>query len=325
MSLLEKALQLLEAKSKKAIEMAKNEMLSVNVKDRRLKDALEYYAWNLDDSLHPGILALAYESVGKHAGIPVEIQAAMLFLTSAIDIHDDIIDESLTKNGRPTIFGKFGRDIALLVGDGMLLKGMSILYDCREMSPRWKMDAVISTVLSSFYEAGDAHAMEILFKTRGNTSPQRYYNILNKKAAILECHTRIGAIVGGASSSQIKMLGRYGRLIGLLILLRDEFIDIFEPEELVTRIQKGYPPLPVLYSLKNPKIGKFVRDIMFKSKFVKEEETNTFINTILEDTMITAFRKKMEKLVEEALNSISKVPRNEKLKIIALSTIEGLK
>lgn len=325
MSLLEKALQLLEAKSKKAIELAKIEMLSVNVKDKKLREALEYYACNLDDSLHPGIIALAYESVGMHVGIPVEIQLAMLFLTSAIDIHDDVIDESLTKNGRPTIFGKFGRDIALLVGDGMFLKGMSILHNCKEIVPYRRIDAIISTVLSSFFEAGDAHVTEVFLRIRGNVSPRRYYNILNKKAAILECHTRIGAIAGGASFSQIGMLGKYGRLIGLLILLRDEFIDIFEPEELIARIKKGYPPLPVLYSLKNPKIGKFVKEIMSQPKSVKEEELATFIDTIFEDASVAIFRKRMEKLVEEALNSINNIPRNEELKLIALSTMEGLR
>lgn len=324
MSLMKKALKLLEIKSERAIKKTKTEMLSIDVEDKRLREAIRYYAHNLDDSLHPGILAIAYESIGKHVNEPVEIQVAMLFLTSAVDIHDDVIDESYTKNGRPTIFGKFGRNIALLVGDGMLLKGMSLLYNCKKMLQSNKMKAIISTIQNTFFEAGDAHSMETFFKIRGNSSIWRYYRILNKKAAILECHTRIGAIVGDASRSQIKVLGKYGRLIGLLLTLRDEFIDVFEPEEVMSRIKKGYPPLPLLFSLENPKTRRFMRNIMSQKEFTIEK-VNTLISLILEDNMVMTFRRKMEDLVVKALKHIEEIPINENLKILALSTIEGIK
>jgi geranylgeranyl pyrophosphate synthase len=323
MSLIENALKLLEVKSRKAIEIAKNQIISSRVESKILRKALDYYAQNLDDSLHPGILALACESIGKCNEEPIPIQVAMLFLTAAIDIHDDIIDESVVKNGKATVFGKFGKDVALLVGDGMLLKGMTLLYNNEEALLCDKIATIITTIQNTFFEAGDAHIMELSFRERANINPQRYYQILNRKAAILECHTRVGAIVGGASQSQIEMLGTYGRIVGLLITLRDEFVDIFESEELITRIEKGYPPLPILYSLRNPETKHYIKNILLKPKLI-EKEIDTIVNTVFTDSQVRILKGKMKRLVKKALHSIRSIPKSKSLELIAMSTLEGI-
>ncbi|MEM3443136.1 MAG: polyprenyl synthetase family protein, partial [Candidatus Bathyarchaeia archaeon] len=322
MSLLDDALKLLEVKSKKAIEIAKGQMISTKVESETLRKALEYYAQNLDDSLHPGILALACESIGKCNEEPIPMQVAMLFLTAAVDIHDDVIDESMIKNGRATVFGKFGKDVALLVGDGMMLKGMTLLCSLEEVLPRDRRDAVIATIQNTFFEAGDAHIMELSFRERTSINPEKYYKILNKKAAILECHTRVGAIVGGASPPQIEALGTYGRIIGLLITLRDEFIDVFEPDELINRIEKGYPPLPILYSLKSPETGHCIKDMLSRPKLI-EKKIDTMVDAVFTNSKVKTLKGKMEQLVKKALQNIKNIPEGKPLELIALSALEG--
>jgi geranylgeranyl pyrophosphate synthase len=67
--------------------------------------------WN--DTTRPGVLALAYEAVGGKAEEVVPLQTAMLFIDAAMDIHDDIIDKSIIKGSKETLYGKFGEETAL--------------------------------------------------------------------------------------------------------------------------------------------------------------------------------------------------------------------
>ncbi len=72
---------------------------------------------------------LSSKAVGA---IPKNLQSvatAMLLITSSGDIHDDIVDNSSRKFSRKTVVGKYGKEIALLAGDMLLIQGMTLLQN----------------------------------------------------------------------------------------------------------------------------------------------------------------------------------------------------
>lgn len=118
----------LQRRSNKGLEFAKKAMLAETIEYEKLRNALEHYVQNWNDFTHAGMFSLACEAVGGHPDDSVDIQAAISMLAAAFDIHDDIIDESKQKHGVSTVFGKYGRDIALLLGDAFLVKGFTLFY-----------------------------------------------------------------------------------------------------------------------------------------------------------------------------------------------------
>jgi len=87
---------------------------------------------------------------------------------------------------------------------------------------------------------------------------------VRKKGADLEGYARISAILGDASEEEIDALGEYGRLLGTLIILRDDMIDMLDPEETIHRIQKEHINIAILYALQNPKMNTEIRSILKK-------------------------------------------------------------
>lgn len=322
-NLMKEALHILEVKGKEALELAKRQIMLYKIEDKRLCQALEYYAKHWNDTLHPGIISLVCETVGGDAKKSLYIQVPMLFLTAAIDIHDDILDESRIKNGRLTIFGKYGKDIALLVGDGMMLRGVVMLQESAKKFQPQIASRIISAVEAAFIRAGDAHALEADFKRKMNMNPKLYFYALKKKASILEAHALIGALIGGAGENDVKALGKYGRILGTLILLRDEFIDILEIQELNERIKNKCLPLPLLYALQNPKSRKKIMKILSKPKIV-EDDLDLIVDYILEEKRVKLLKVQMEKLIETALQIISDIPNNDNLELIVKATIEDI-
>jgi len=318
--------RLLVERSKKALEIAKKEILQEKRESKEINDAFKYYAKAWNDVVHPGLISIACEAVGGKADDTTSIQVALLLLTAGFDVHDDIIDESKTKYGKPTVFAKFGKDITLLVGDAFLMKALVLLHELEKQFSTEKMDAIWNTINSLFFELGDAEALEASLKGNINVSPEKCYRILKMKASTAEAHMRIGAIIGGGEQDIVDLIGNYGRTLGILIGIREDFIDIFEPEELQNRIKNECLPLPILYAFKNPQTKKIILNYLSKRE-ISDKDAERIVDTIFEEKSVKMLRNKIERLVEEASDSISSIPNKmlaSQMKILIKGVIEDL-
>ena len=305
--LIEQVQRLLEKRSQKSLEIAKKEILQEKMESKEVNDAFMYYVRNWNDVVHPGLLSIACEAVGGSVDEAIPIQVVMLLLTAAVDTHDDIIDESKTKYGKPTVFGRFGKDIALLVGDAFLMKALVLLHKLEKQFPAEKMDAIWNIINSRFFELGDAEALEASLKSNIDISPEEYLRVLKMKASTSEAHMRIGAIVGGGEHDIVDLIGNYGRTLGILIGIREDFIDTFEPEELQNRIKNECLPLPILYAFKNPQTKKIILDYLSKRE-ISDKDAERIVDIIFEEENVEMLRNKVKRLAEETCNAISNIP-----------------
>jgi len=305
--LIEQVQRLLEERSQKSLEIAKKEILQEKMECKEVNDAFMYYVRNWNDVVHPGLLSIACEAVGGSVDEAIPIQVVMLLLTAAVDIHDDIIDESKTKYGKPTVFGRFGKDIALLVGDAFLMKALFLLHKLEKQFPAEKMDAIWNIINSGFFELGNAEALEASLKGNIDISPEESFQILKMKASTFEAHMRIGAIVGGGEQDIVDLLGNYGRTLGILVSIREDFIDVFEPKELQNRIKNECLPLPILYAFKKPQNKKIILDYLSKRE-ISDKDAEKIVDIIFEEENVGMFRNEVKRLAEEACNSVSSIP-----------------
>jgi geranylgeranyl pyrophosphate synthase len=321
--LIKNVLRILEEKSVKAFKTAMERLPTESMKDEELRRALEFYKKHWNDVLHPGIIAVACEAVGGSERDSILMQVPMLFFTAAADIHDDIMDESKTKNGKPTVFGKFGEKIALLVGDRMLLKGSEAMCISQKKIATERMDVIVATIDHAFVEASEAHVAEMRFKGKVDLDPKGCFCVLEKKSAILEAHTRVGAVVGNGRKKEIESLTEYGRLLGTLITLRDEFIDLFEPRELSDRLKSSCLPLPMIYAFGNPIVKKRIMEILLQPK-ISRRDAYTIVDYIFEEPKAKGLKDEMRALSDRALKLTDGLCQEENLRLAVDALSENL-
>ncbi len=307
LKLIEQIYKLLEERSRKSLEIAKKEILQEKRVSEEINDAFRYYIKDWNDVVHPGLISVACEAVGGRAEDTIPLQVATLLLTAGFDVHDDIIDESKTKYGKPTVFAKFGKDITLLVGDAFLMKALFLLRKLEKQFLEEKMDAIWSIINGLFFELGDAEALEASLKSNVDSSPKECFRILKMKASTFEAHMRIGAIVGGGEQSVVDVIGNYGRALGILVSIREDFIDVFEAEELQNRFRNEILPLPILYAFKNPQTKKTLLDFLSKQK-VTDKDAEKIVDIVFEEENVEKFRNEVKCLAQEACNSIANIP-----------------
>jgi geranylgeranyl pyrophosphate synthase len=299
----------LNKRSKKGVNLAKHVLQTEKIEDATLDHALEHYIEHWDDSTHPGLFSLACEAAGGDPDNAVLTQAAMTMMAAAFDIHDDVIDKSKVKHKIPTVYGKFGPEIALLLGDAFLIEGFKLFVDSTAMLPKEKEKEAIEIVKRLTFEVGNAHAVEVGLKERKNTFLDDYMKVIEMKAAGIELDMHVGAMFGGGADPEVEVLARLGRILGILGTLREEFIDVFEIEELRQRIAVHDLPLPLLFAMNDHEANRKVLNIISKRKITKNDIAE-LVDVTLEVEQNIELKEKMRHLVEDALRKIDKLARS---------------
>jgi len=280
-----------------------------------LRDALEYYVSDWKDYTHPGLFSLACEAVGGDLDKTVEVQAVTAMIAAALDIHDDIIDGSKTKHGRPTVFGKYGQDVSLILGDVFYVYGFTLLDETSTKLSKREIAEISRTYRRALFELGSAHALERRLKGKMSIAPDEYMQILEVKAASVEADMRLGAIVGKGTDVEVDALTKYGRIIGTLAVLREEFIDLFEVEELSHRIHKECLPIPLLYSLQNRESKTKLQNLLTKPHLAKID-VDELLDTVFKAKGVKALKRSMKNLVRESLSLLSEVSDTKAKKVL---------
>jgi geranylgeranyl pyrophosphate synthase len=262
------AVEMVERRGRAAMEKAKQEILNTTYDNGAIASALKYYAkvnFPLVMPIFPALMSLAYDAVkqGKNCKPDLETVAAAMVLTAfSADIHDDIIDQSDVKYAKKTICGKFGPGIALLAGDALLIQGNTLLHQACETLTGKQRKEISRLIPKALYEISTAEALEIKLSKKPVIDPDEHFEIMRLKGVVAEVQCRIGGILGEADEASLEALAGYGRTIGMLGAIKDEFSDIFNGQELLHRIKFECPPLPMVYAYQDEKVRSQLSELI---------------------------------------------------------------
>jgi geranylgeranyl pyrophosphate synthase len=321
---IEQVQRIFKERGAKALKEAEKAMLSEKIESKKVHDALSYFMkkyWL--DTTRPALLSLFCEAVGGKAEATEQMAVSAILTSGAADIHDDIIDGSKVKEAGTTVYGKYAKEIALLAGDALLFKGLTTLFQTINQGiPVWKLSAIWNVTKETFFELGDAEALELEYFRRVDVTPEQYLHVLKKKAAIIGGYAQIGVILGDGSKEDLANLGRYGGILGMLILLRDEVIDLIDINETRHRIEKESFPLPIIYALQNPKTRSAMRPILQKKK-ITLKEANLIAEMTRQQGGVEHCMRLIQKLANEACGCLNGVRHNRrKLELLVRAIAE---
>ncbi len=314
--LAEQVTGIIEKKGRAAIEKARNEILSMQVHGGEVTSALAHFAKvTLTGGLpvFPALLTLSCAAVGGKTEKTTAVGAALTLIAGAADIHDDIIDHSKVKYSKETVFGKFGGAIALLAGDALLIEGSTLLQRECESLTREQRKAILALIPEALLEISNAEAQEAHLMKKLDAKPQECLEIIRMKAIVPEVHCKIGAIMGNATKTNVEALSSFGRTFGVTSLIRDEFGDLYESQELENRIKNECLPLPMLYALQDPAVKKEVKAYIENGKPTRKT-LNRIKKLVFGSEQVEGLRKDLDRMVADGVNCLKTVGYNTNVK-----------
>lgn len=312
----QEAYELLCKHGKEASTIAKNLIYQEHITNNSVRKALHYFMREVcHDEEYPGFMALTCKAVGGEPSKTSQFGASLILIRGAMDVHDDIIDEQTTKANKPTLFGKYGRDLSIIVGDLLFYKGLTHLYETTLNLPREKGQTILGLVKNAMFEVGTGVAGEIDFRGNLNLPPEKLMKIINQKSACADACARIGAIIGGGNETEVDALGKFGRLFAVLTMIRDEFIDIYEPEELQNRKEKECLPLPLLFAFQDGNIKNKIL-LVLKKKKLSEDDSQAIIKIASQSNGVKRLKMQMGNLKRIALSCLRIVRKKESIQLL---------
>ncbi len=199
-------------------------------------------------------------------------------------IHDDIVDDSPTRRGLPTIQASFGKDMAVYTGDLLLSRVMHVLFGEGLISEGMLFADTIENMC-----AGEIGQYSCYFDTE--TTADRYMkNIYGKTAAVFELTCRLGCMDSGCSAELTEIFAQIGRQTGLLFQIRDDLLDYTCTPEVDGKpshmdFREGILTLPVLYGLENKAFRPEIESLVAKAKAaIYDRADERRLNRILEES-----------------------------------------
>ena len=169
--------------------------------------------------LRPLLVFLSAPTAGRDGEALVRAAVAAELIHMATLIHDDVIDRSELRRGRPTVWATDGDAIATSTGDNLFARAFAVLAHTG--------DADALTDLSECaLGLSDGEALQMLQSRHAETTPEQYLERCTLKTGLLfKTACALGGRLGGIDPAALEHLAAYGRALGLAFQVADDVLD----------------------------------------------------------------------------------------------------
>ena len=239
---------------------------------------------------------------------PLMIQAAVAaeLIHMASLIHDDVIDKSTTRRGKPTVNSLYGDHAAILTGDYLFAEAFNILSTHQLLSSMsYLVEAIQAMCEGEVNQANEQFSSTV--------SLQHYFQRITKKTGkLLVACCQSGAILSGASSEELTQMQEYGLNIGYAYQITDDLLDISGDTESLGKpigadLVNGNITLPILYLLDNPIYGNWLREIM-KTRKISRQGGQSIKEALIGSGCLEQAYATATQCIDNAKTSLDKIP-----------------
>ena len=183
--------------------------------------------------LRPVLLLITLEAFGGNIDEAMPAAMAVEIFHNFTLLHDDIMDNANVRRGKPSVYAKWGGNVALLSGDAMLITAYKHLTRISaSVLPR-----VMNIFSDMALEVCEGQQYDMDFESMEKVSVVDYMQMIERKtSALLSGSAMIGATMAGASDDDVKKIYRFATELGLAFQLQDDVLDSYGDESLGKKI-----------------------------------------------------------------------------------------
>jgi geranylgeranyl diphosphate synthase type II len=139
-------------------------------------------------------------------------------------MHDDIMDQAPLRRGWATVHEKWSVSTAILSGDALLI----FAYQQLCQSPAQQLPILLNIFNSMAQEVCEGQQKDMDFEEQQLVTTQAYLDMIRQKTSVLlGAALQLGAVIGGASAEDQKLLYIFGTQVGMAFQLQDDLLDTY--------------------------------------------------------------------------------------------------
>ena len=241
-----------------------------------MNDALSFLSESVGKMMRPTLLLLVAKSIGNINEKTFFAATAVEMLHTASLLHDDVIDESDKRRGRPSLNIRFNNNVAVLTGD--YLFSMALNNTARTGDIR-----VVDTISVMGRDLPNGEVLQVELQQNGSYSEENYLKVIyNKTASLFVCCCACAVYTAEGSDELVEKFSNYGKYTGLCFQIKDDIFDYYKNDigkPTGSDMREGKITLPALYVLRtssNPVLTP-IREKLANGIYLDEKEIETLI------------------------------------------------
>ena len=169
--------------------------------------------------LRPMLTLAAARICGYDGPYHVHLAAAVEFIHTATLLHDDVVDESAQRRGRPTANLLWDNKSSVLVGDYLFARAFQLMTDPGQIR-------VLGILANASATIAEGEVLQLTAAQDLATSEGVYLKVVRgKTAALFSAATEVGGVIAGASEPMVQALFTYGDALGIAFQIADDLLD----------------------------------------------------------------------------------------------------
>lgn len=169
--------------------------------------------------LRPMLTLAAARICGYDGPYHIHLAATVEFIHTATLLHDDVVDESSQRRGRPTANLLWDNQSSVLVGDYLFARSFQLMTEPGSMPVMRILSNAAATI-------AEGEVLQLTAARNLATSEAIYLQVVRgKTAALFSAATEVGGVIADATEDHVKALFDYGDALGIAFQIVDDLLD----------------------------------------------------------------------------------------------------
>lgn len=169
--------------------------------------------------LRPMLTLAASQMCGAPGEDAAQLGACVEFIHAATLLHDDVIDESLLRRGRPTANAIWGNKASVLVGDFLFARAFELMVSGGNLE-------VLALLSRTAVRLSEGEVLQLSLTGDLSVSKERCVDVMSAKTApLFEAATGVAGLLAKRKSKECQALLTYGRALGICFQIVDDILD----------------------------------------------------------------------------------------------------
>lgn len=169
--------------------------------------------------LRPMLTLASARMCGYDGPHHVHLAATVEFIHTATLLHDDVVDESNKRRGRPTANLLWDNKSSVLVGDYLFARSFQLMIETGSLR-------VLDILANASATIAEGEVLQLTAAQSLKTNEDIYLKIVRgKTAALFSAATEVGGVIAGASEDHVRALFMYGDALGIAFQIVDDLLD----------------------------------------------------------------------------------------------------
>ncbi len=198
--------------------------------------------------LRPLLVLLTGAALGGCSPDHIKFATVIEFIHTATLLHDDVVDISTLRRGRPTANAEFGNAAPVLVGDFLYTRAFQLMVQLQDMDILRHMADTTNTI-------AEGEVMQLARAGDADTTGDQYLDVITRKTAVLFAAGCYGAAkLSGQDPDTCQSLHDFGLNLGIAFQMIDDVLDYEGDPEATGKnigddLTEGKPTLPLIHTL----------------------------------------------------------------------------